>query len=115
MTATSVSSQVTYFKRYRMEMDLVGPLPAVPSLPAGYAWIPWEDRLLGAHAEVKYQCFRDELDGIVFPNLSDRAGCERLMRDIRNRPGFRPQSTWLISHKDTHVATIQGIADCLGT
>jgi RimJ/RimL family protein N-acetyltransferase len=114
MIATCVPDQVTYFKRFRMEMDLVGPLPPVPSLPVGYAWIPWEERLLEAHAEVKCQCFRDELDGIVFPNLTHRGGCERLMREIINRPGFRPQSTWLIAHGEAFVATVQGIADRVG-
>jgi ribosomal protein S18 acetylase RimI-like enzyme len=114
MIATSAPNQVVYFKRFRMEMDLVGPLPPVPSLPAGYAWIPWEERLLEAHAEVKVKCFRDELDGVVFPNLSNRAGCERLMREISTRPGFRPQSTWLIAHDEMYVATVQGIAERTG-
>jgi ribosomal protein S18 acetylase RimI-like enzyme len=114
MATTSVSNQVTYYKRYRMEMDLVGPLPPVPSLPEGFAWIPWEEGLLEAHAEVKFHCFRAELDGVVFPNLSNRAGCEKLMREICNRAGFRPQSTWLIAHGDTYVATVQGIADRIG-
>jgi ribosomal protein S18 acetylase RimI-like enzyme len=114
MATTSVSNQVTYYKRYRMEMDLVGPLLPVPNLPEGCAWIPWDERLLEAHADVKFNCFRAELDGIVFPNLSNRAGCEKLMREICNRPGFRPQSTWLIAHGDAYVATVQGIADRIG-
>jgi GNAT superfamily N-acetyltransferase len=114
MIATRAANDVAYFKRYRMEMDLVGPLPPVPSLPVGYAWIPWEDRLLDAHADVKCQCFRDDLDGIVFPNLANRIGCERLMREICVRPGFRPQSTWLIAHGESYVATVQGVADRIG-
>jgi hypothetical protein len=93
MATTTIQNQVTYFKRYRMELDLVAPLPPVPSLPEEFAWAPWEERLLDAHADVKSRCFKDELDGVVFPNLSNRAGCERLMRDIANRIGFRPQST----------------------
>lgn len=111
MAATFDSNTVTYFKRFRMEMDLVAPLAPAPSLPLDYAWIPWEDRLLEAHADVKFQCFCDELDGIVFPNLSNRAGCSRLMREITLRPGFRPESTWLIAHGATYVATVQGISD----
>jgi ribosomal protein S18 acetylase RimI-like enzyme len=114
MATTSIPNHVTYYKRYRMEMDLIGPLPPVPSLPEGFAWIPWEERLLEAHSDVKFQCFRAELDGVVFPNLSNRTGCERLMREICNRPGFRPQSTWLIAHGETYVATVQGIADRIG-
>ncbi|MSQ93076.1 MAG: GNAT family N-acetyltransferase [Gemmataceae bacterium] len=97
-----------------MELDLVAPLPPVATLPEGYAWIPWEARLLEAHAEVKYQCFRDELDGVVFPNLSNRAGCTRLMREIALRIGFRPDSTWLIAQGETHVATVQGVSDRTG-
>jgi ribosomal protein S18 acetylase RimI-like enzyme len=114
MATTTIQNQVTYFKRYRMELDLVAPLPPVPSLPEEFAWAPWEERLLDAHADVKSRCFKDELDGVVFPNLSNRAGCERLMRDIANRIGFRPQSTWLIAHGDNYVATVQGVGDRFG-
>ena len=114
MATAFAPNDVTYFKRYRMEMDLVGPLPPVPSLPEGFAWVPWEERLILAHAEVKYQCFKDELDGVVFPNLRNRAGCERLMREIANRIGFRPQSTWLIAHGDADVATVQGVGERAG-
>jgi ribosomal protein S18 acetylase RimI-like enzyme len=115
MATTTATNLVAYYKRYRMELDLVAPLPAVPRLPDGLTWVPWDDRLIEAHAEVKYQCFRDELDGIVFPNLANRAGCERLMRDIANRVGFRPQSTWLVADGNAYVATIQGVADRVGT
>ncbi len=111
MAAALEPNDVTYFKRYRMELDLVAPLPSVPSLPLDHAWVPWEDRLLETHAEVKFQCFRDELDGVVFPNLSSRIGCTRLMREIALRIGFRPESTWLISHSGVYVATVQGISD----
>ena len=114
MIADTAAESVTYFKRYRMELDLRGPLPAVPSLPAGYAWIPWEERLLETHADVKCQCFQNELDSVVFPNLSNRAGCSRLMREICNRPGFCAQSTWLIAQGETYVGTVQGVADRLG-
>jgi ribosomal protein S18 acetylase RimI-like enzyme len=115
MAATLDLNTVTYFKRFRMELDLVAPLPPVPSLPIDLAWIPWEDRLLDAHAEVKYQCFCGDLDGVVFPNLSNRIGCVRLMREIAARPGFRPESTWLIAHGETYVATVQGVSDRAGT
>lgn len=115
MAATLDQQGVTYYKRYRMELDLTAPLPPVPSLSTEYAWIPWEERLLEAHAEVKYQCFCSELDGVVFPNLSNRDGCARLMHEITTRPGFRPESTWLIGHHQTYVATVQGISDRAGT
>lgn len=114
MAAALQPNDVTYFKRYRMELDLVAPLPPVPNLPIDHAWIPWENRLLESHAEVKFQCFRDELDGLVFPNLSNRAGCTRLMHEIALRVGFRPEATWLIAHQGTYVATVQGISDRTG-
>jgi GNAT superfamily N-acetyltransferase len=115
MIAAHPANEVVYFKRYRMELDLIGPLPATPCLPVGYAWVPWNARLVDIHAEVKFQCFRDDLDGIVFPNLASRMGCERLMREIAVRPGFRPQSTWLIADGDVYVGTVQGVADRCGT
>ncbi len=114
MATTFIPNDITYFKRYRMELDLVAPLPPVPGLPGDFAWIPWEERLIEAHADVKCRCFKDELDGLVFPNLSNPAGCERLMRDIANRIGFRPQSTWLIAYRETYVATVQGVGDRFG-
>lgn len=115
MAVSLYPSPVTYFKRYRMQMDLLASLPPVPNLPMDFAWIPWEARLLDAHVDVKYQCFRDDLDGVVFPNLSNRIGCTRLMHEISTRPGFRPESTWLIAHGDRYVATVQGISDRSGT
>lgn len=115
MAAALDPNAATFYKRYRMELDLVAPLPPVPSLPAGCAWIPWEERLLEVHAEVKFQCFCFELDGVVFPNLSNRDGCARLMREIATRPGFRPEATWLIADADKYVATVQGVSDRAGT
>src|SRR4051794_27961525 len=94
---------LTYFKRYQMQLDLLAPLPPAPPLPDGYAWMPWEEWLLEAHAEVKFQCFAQELDGVVFPNLSNPEGCLRLMREIRRRPGFVRQATWLLAHGDDFV------------
>ncbi|RUL87913.1 GNAT family N-acetyltransferase [Tautonia sociabilis] len=92
-----------------MEIDLSGVVP--PALPAPYTWKPWEDSLLEAHAEVKYFCFRDEIDAHVFPCLGDRAGCRRLMREIRRKSGFLPAATWLIAAPGGYVATIQGVID----
>jgi ribosomal protein S18 acetylase RimI-like enzyme len=115
MIATYPEHGVAYYKRYRMEMDLIDPLPSVPALARECRWIPWERSLLWAHASVKFQCFRDDLDGQVFPNLASRMGCERLMREISARSGFRPQSTWLIADGDAYVGTVQGVADWHGT
>ena len=114
MSSTPAPDQLRYFKRFRMEADLLGPLPPVPGLPVGYAWLPWEERLLETHAAVKYACFRDELDGVVFPNLSCPDGCLRLMREIRSRPGFRPEATWLLAHGTDYCGTVQGVSDKTG-
>jgi ribosomal protein S18 acetylase RimI-like enzyme len=110
MTARETGG-LTYYKRFQMHADLVGFLPPVPTLPDGYAWAAWDERLLEAHAEVKYQCFRGEIDGVVFPNLSCRDGCLRLMREIRDKAGFLPLATWLIYHGDAPIGTVQGVSD----
>jgi ribosomal protein S18 acetylase RimI-like enzyme len=101
---------ITYFKRFRMEADLDFPSPP-PRLPPSFWWVPWDESLIDEHAEVKYRCFRDELDSLVFPCLGDRAGCRRLMREIRRKPGFLPAATWMIGSEDGFVATIQGVVD----
>lgn len=115
MSFSLTSTPLSYYKRYRMEVDLTGPVPPVPDLPAGYAWVAWEDELLDAHAEVKFQCFVDEIDGVVFPNLSNRDGCRRLMREITGRPGFLPGATWLLLGPDGYCGTVQGVSDRKGT
>jgi ribosomal protein S18 acetylase RimI-like enzyme len=102
---------LTYYKRYQMQADLLGPLAAVPPLPEGYAFAGWEERLLEAHAEVKYHCFRGEIDGIIFPNLSSQTGCLRLMREICGKPGFLPGATWLIYCGSEPCGTVQGVSD----
>ena len=125
-----------YFKRYRMEVDLLRPpfalvdpggtilLPAI--LPDGFRWLPWSESLLAAHAEVKALCFQDETDAIIFKCLSSFAGCRELMTAIRDRSGFCPQATWLVvassmSANDAAtglagncIATIQGTTDSEG-
>lgn len=100
---------ITYYKRFRMELSLIGFRP-VP-LPAPFFWKPWDETLLDAHAEVKRQSFEGEVDAHVFPCLSSTQGCRRLMREIRRKPGFLPQATWLIASPAGYVATIQGVLD----
>ena len=104
----------SHFKRYRMERPLAG-LPDVPVLPAGYAAIPWHDRLLYLHADTKCECFRDDLDGRLFPNLADRLGCRFLMEAIRARDGFCPGATWLLAGRDGYCGTVQGVLDAKRT
>jgi ribosomal protein S18 acetylase RimI-like enzyme len=108
---------LVYFKRFRMEYDLAQPLPPEPRVPESYALVPWEDRLLEIHAEVKFRCFQSEMDANVFPSLGDREGCRRLMGEIVRRSGFVPQATWLLQYwpqearKPEICGTIQGVAD----
>jgi ribosomal protein S18 acetylase RimI-like enzyme len=108
---------IVYFRRYRMEIDLAEPLCPQPVAPPEYRLSPWDDRLLEAHAETKYHCFHGEMDANVFPSLSTREGCRRLMTEITRRGGFVPQSTWLLEHwpagarRPDPCGTIQGVAE----
>ena len=101
---------VTYFKRFRMEVDLSQWEPKT-DLPEGFFWREWSESLLDLHAEIKYLSFRNEIDSQVFPILGDRFGCQRLMREIRLKPGFHANATWLIGCDKGYCATIQGIVD----
>ena len=113
--------KTTYFKRYRMELELRHERPAA-ALPPGFWWLPWHDSLLDVHAEVKFLCFQQDLDSVVFPNLGHLAGCRELMSIIRNRVGFCPAATWLIvsaagtAHDPAGgcVGTVQGVIDDSG-
>jgi ribosomal protein S18 acetylase RimI-like enzyme len=100
----------TYFKRFKMEIDLYD-APAVPRLPDGYSWIPWEDSLLPLHAEVKFRCFQGEIDAAVFASLGDRRGCHFLMQEIRQKPGFLPEATWLVACAEGYCGTVQGVRE----
>jgi ribosomal protein S18 acetylase RimI-like enzyme len=101
---------ITYYKRFRMEIDLDGPI-AVPVLPRSFVWVPWAEPLVEHHAEIKYQSFIGELDADVFACLGDRYGCRRLMCEIRRKPGFLAAATWLIACGQGYVGTIQGVVD----
>ncbi len=105
-----------YFKRFRMEIDLVRLSHAVPELPQGYVWSEWDPQLTSRHAQAKFASFHNEIDALVFPCLGNISGCRRLMREISRRDSFLPEATWLISHQsgaDTAACdcgTIQGLA-----
>lgn len=104
---------VTYYKRFRMEIDLKEVETPRPTLPDGFEFVPWHPRLLERHASTKFRSFRSELDAEVFPCLGDLGGCRDLMSEIAQRASFVPQATWLISAAGTRQAddcgTIQGI------
>ncbi len=105
----------TYFKRFRMEADLTAPRSPWP-LPPGYRLVPWNEAVLEVHARTKFRAFRDEIDSLVFPCLGSLDGCRRLMREIRNKPGFLAEATWLVARGSSPAelqwcGTIQGIVD----
>jgi ribosomal protein S18 acetylase RimI-like enzyme len=102
--------KLTYFKRFRMELDLRHPRPPAELSP-GFYWLPWAESLLDVHAEVKFLAFRGEMDARVFPSLADRAGCRELMTAIRDRVGFCAAATWLVAGREGCVGTVQGIID----
>ena len=101
---------ITYYKRFRMEIDLDRAITAAV-LPRPFAWVPWEESLLEQHAEVKYRSFMGEVDAYVFPCLGDRYGCRRLMSEIRRKSGFLPEATWMIACPEGYVGTVQGVRD----
>jgi ribosomal protein S18 acetylase RimI-like enzyme len=111
---------LTYFKRFRMEIDLGGRDLGWPVLAEGYRLVPWNEGLLDAHAEVKYLSFRGEIDANVFPCFTELAGCKRLMTEISRKPGFLPGATWLAMAQDDlgggqeTCGTVQGICDRSG-
>jgi len=112
---------VTYYRRFRMEINLRATDLPLPMLPERYFWTAWEHdpyaaMILERHADTKYSCFQNELDSRVFPCLGEREGCLRLMNDIARQSSFLPEATWLISFRNFEddlihdVGTIQGLA-----
>ncbi len=106
---------LTFFKRYRMEIDLVGRDLSGPKVPAPYRLLAWDGSLLDYHAEAKYLSFCEEIDASVFPCLGEYAGCRRLMKEITRKQGFVAEATWLaVSHdnpakRQELCGTIQGL------
>jgi len=110
--------QVSYFKRYRMQIDLqeFGDIKE-PALPPSFQLHAWDDSLVEAHAHAKFLSFQNEIDCNVFPCLGNADGCERLMNDISSRNGFVPEATWLMTWTDPltrrsqSMGTVQGIRE----
>jgi GNAT superfamily N-acetyltransferase len=106
---------VSYFKRYRMEIDLRGRTFGPPTVPPGYRLLPWHPNQLADHAEAKYFSFRHEIDAELFTCLGDEIGCQRLMEEISEKDGFIPEATWLAVYagaapeRAEYCGTIQGI------
>src|SRR5205807_9645747 len=83
-------------------------------LPAGFAWIAWDDALVEAHAQTLFASFDRELDTKVFPSLSSASGCFCLMSEIRRKPGFLPAATWIVANGNGTCGTIQGVRERSG-
>ncbi len=45
---------LSYYKRFRMEMDLRGRNFSNPPLPTGYYFVPWNQSTVEEHAQVKF-------------------------------------------------------------
>jgi ribosomal protein S18 acetylase RimI-like enzyme len=115
-----MSMALTYYKRYRMELDLRGRDFSRVVLPSGYRLIPWELSNVEQHAEAKQRSFAREIDSQVFPCLASYDGCLRLMREIARKGGFCAGATWLLCREVPRIintgrlelcGTIQGIID----
>jgi ribosomal protein S18 acetylase RimI-like enzyme len=104
---------VSYFKRYRMELDLRGKRFLPVFMPTGYRLVAWEPDMLAEHAITKFHSFRNEIDADVFECLADLNGCHRLMHEISLKDGFLPEATWLAGYTGgdgiEYCGTIQGI------
>lgn len=121
------TSHSVFIKRLRMQVDLGGIAKwldsARPEVVAQsdssrgrgqVVWLPWHSKLIGGHAQAKWESFRHEMDGSVFACLADREGCRQLMRDLAGRTDFVPEATWLAIFRDEQgneqpLATIQGL------
>jgi ribosomal protein S18 acetylase RimI-like enzyme len=107
--------QLSYFKRFRMEIDLTG--RDLAPAPSRFRFLPWDDTLLNAFARAKFLSFRHEFDTNVFPCLGEYEGCRRLMNEIAGKPGFLPGATWLAVRSDNpagrleYCGTVQGVCD----
>jgi GNAT superfamily N-acetyltransferase len=102
-------ASISYFKRYRMEIDLAH-LP-LPAFPPGLTLLPWNWGLVEAHAEVLFGSFHQEIDARVFPSLSERGSCAVLMTAIARKRGFLADATWLALDAEGPCATVQGICE----
>jgi ribosomal protein S18 acetylase RimI-like enzyme len=100
---------VSYFKRYKMEVDLHG-VPS-PRLPAEFSFVGWSGEWLDVHAEVLFGCFQREIDAQVFPSLGDRQGSCCLMIEMSRKRGFLPEATWLLMGPAGPCGTVQGVRE----
>ncbi len=101
------TTTVSYFKRYKMEVDL-RELPP-PALLPGFSWLEWGDEQLTSHAEVLYESFHQEIDAVVFPSLGSFDGCVTLMTVVSRRMNFLADATWLVAGPAGPCGAIQAL------
>jgi ribosomal protein S18 acetylase RimI-like enzyme len=102
-----VTTAVSYFKRYKMEVDLRDLPP--PLLPSDFHWLPWSEVALTGHAEVLYDSFHQEIDAVIFSSLGSPEGCVTLMNVVSRRMNFLPDATWLAIGPAGPCGAIQGL------
>lgn len=100
---------VSYFKRYKMEMELNALPPS--RLPDEFTFAPWSYDLLDVHAEMLFGSFHQEIDSQVFPSLGDRQGSLCLMIEMTRKRGFLPEATWLLQGPVGPCGTVQGLRE----
>jgi len=106
---------MTYFKRYRMEINLRDRCFGPVLLPPGYRLLPWRSDHLLDHAEAKFMSFRDEVDADVFSCLGEMDGCHALMEEISLKEGFLPEATFLAEYTGNasqRIASLETIQPC---
>jgi ribosomal protein S18 acetylase RimI-like enzyme len=105
---------VSYFKRFKMELELWGEQSPPSPLPPGHTLVPWHEGRLSEHAEALFVSFHETIDAVVFPSLGDRSGCYFLMTEIARKNGFLPGATWLLCGPGGYCGTVQGVRDAGG-
>jgi ribosomal protein S18 acetylase RimI-like enzyme len=103
---------LSYFKRYKMEVDLHDLPPA--KFPPTFRCTAWSAELLNVHAEVLFACFQQEIDANVFASLSSHVGCLSLMTEMSRKPNFLADSTWLLVGTSGPCGTVQGVCERKG-
>ena len=110
---------LTYFKRFRMEIDLTGrAVRGAASCRPSYRLLAWDDVAARSRTpRPSTTAFASEIDANVFPCLGDWAGCHRLMHEIRGKQGFLPGATWLVAHdaRRRHDANIAARSKAFAT
>ena len=93
---------VTYYKRFRMEIDVGRSALAEAVLPAGYQWVAWDPALLERHAQAKFEAFRVKKDAAlrsesVIEHFSDRCIAARMGYEKIPRVRFLRHRRLLVS------------------